>query len=71
MEVTKMPDIAVIVGMREVLLSVDHKANNLWLIDGSIIREAVIGAATAPNYNHEFKPGYIYEQIVYRRLGIM
>jgi hypothetical protein len=24
---------------------------------GSIIREAVIGAATAPNYNHEFKAG--------------
>ena len=50
--------------MGEVLLSVDHKANNLWLIGGSIIRDAVVGAATAPNYNHEFKADYIglYEQ---------
>jgi hypothetical protein len=53
--------------MREVLLTVNLKANNLWLIGGSIIREAVIGAATAPNYNHEFKAGYIYKEIVYRR----
>jgi hypothetical protein len=34
--------------------------------------ETVIGAATAPNYNHEFKAGLkAYEQIVNRRPDIM
>jgi hypothetical protein len=41
------------------------------LIGGSIVREAVVGAAIAPNYNHEVKAGYIFEQIVYRRPDIM